>query len=288
LKDERSSSPGFRLATFFLNVQFFTLLPIFVVVGIPSLTLFVAASRLFLSHQDTLRLFRRAIRWFGWVIIRVLPFPWVSIRYRDLAPGAKAPLLFVSNHRSFSDGFLMALLPEHGVQIVNTWPFRIPILGFFARGAGYISIREMPIEEFYSRAGKLLEEGASIACFPEGTRSGSRRMGPFHGSVFRLALQTKTPIVPLCISGNEDIPARGSLVLHPGVITVQRLPPIHPEQHQDLSAFQFKTKVRATMARELAAMDGVPPEEGEAGEPAGPQADPAEADPDRSGSSAQT
>jgi 1-acyl-sn-glycerol-3-phosphate acyltransferase len=196
-------------------------------------------------------------------------------------------LLFVSNHRSFSDGFLMALLPEHGVQIVNLWPFRIPILGFFARGAGYLSIREMPFDEFVQRAGKLLEEGASIACFPEGTRSGSRRMGPFHGSVFRLALQSKTPIVPLCISGNESIPARGSLVLHPGIITVQRLQPIHPEQHQDLSAFQFKTKVRATMARELAAMDGVPPEEGEAGEPSEPPPGPDEAGSGRSGSPTQ-
>lgn len=248
---------AYRVATFLLNVQFYALFLVWVLIGIPALALAVAASAVFISHRRAMRLFRRAISWFGWVIIRVLPWPWIRIRYWESGePTGRGPYIFVGNHRSLSDAFLLALLPVSGVQVANLWPFRIPILGIMARLAGYLSIRAMPIEEFLERGRRLLEEGACIGAFPEGTRSGNRQVGPFHGAVFRLALQNRIPIVPLCISGNERIPARGSLVLRPGLIQVHRLPPVTWEQVRNLSPFQFKIRVRKQMIQELAAIDG--------------------------------
>jgi 1-acyl-sn-glycerol-3-phosphate acyltransferase len=154
----------------------------------------------------------------------------------------------------------MCVLPHECVQIVNTWPFRIPVLGFYARMSGYLNIKNMPPELFFERAGKLLHEKVSIIFFPEGTRSGGRQMGNFHGSAFRLAVMTGMPIVPLCISGNENIPPRGSLLLRPGTIRVRRLPAITWNEYKDLNVFSLKNKVRDRISRELQRM-----EEGRAG-----------------------
>ena len=246
-----------RLKLLYLNATFYVSFLLFSVVAIPCLSLFVAAASLLLSRRATLRRFRRAISWYGWVIIHILPFPLIRVRYRDCsARKAPGPYLFVCNHRSASDPFLMACLPHEVVQVVKAWPMHLPVLGWFARGAGYLSINEIAVEEFFAKAAKLLADGVSIASFPEGTRSGDRRMGTFHGTVFRLALNTRAPIVPLCISGNERIPPRGSLALQSGTIRIHRLTAIEWQDYKDLSPFALKTHVQETMDRELARMDG--------------------------------
>ncbi|MBN2301012.1 MAG: 1-acyl-sn-glycerol-3-phosphate acyltransferase, partial [Lentisphaerae bacterium] len=98
-------------------------------------------------------------------------------------------------------------------------------------------------------------EGVSVISFPEGTRSGGKEMGPFHSSIFRFAIQTHAIIVPICMSGNEDKPMKGSLVLHPGIVKVHRLPEIYWEDYKMLNAFQLKAKVRDEIQSELLLMD---------------------------------
>ncbi|HEY1921502.1 MAG TPA: lysophospholipid acyltransferase family protein, partial [Tepidisphaeraceae bacterium] len=95
--------------------------------------------------------------------------------------------------------------------------------------------------------------GVSIIAFPEGTRSGSRRMGQFHGSAFRLAQHAGVKICPLAISGNENIPHRGSLLLHPGHIVMTKLPSVTCEQYKEMNAFTLKTRVRETIHEYLEA-----------------------------------
>jgi len=129
------------------------------------------------------------------------------------------------------------------------------VLGTFARLAGYLSIDELSIEKFFERGQRLLDDGVSIIAFPEGTRSGGRKMGPFRGAVFRLALRTKATIVPLCISGNENIPRKGSLLLNPGRIEMRKLPALTWDDYKDMTAFRLKGLVRETIAKELATLD---------------------------------
>jgi 1-acyl-sn-glycerol-3-phosphate acyltransferase len=113
----------------------------------------------------------------------------------------------------------------------------------------------MPPDLFFEQAVILLKEKVSIIFFPEGTRSGGKQMGNFHGSAFRLALKSKAPIVPLCISGNENIPPKGSLLLRPGTIRVRRLPAITWAEYKDLTVFSLKNKVREIISNELQLME---------------------------------
>ena len=244
-----------RLKLYLLNLYFYTFFILLSSIVIPALTLFVAISRLFSSHRKTMQRFRRAISWYG-KIITAMPYPFIRLRYEDHSKdGPGEPYIFVSNHRAASDAFLMCVLPHACVQIVNVWPFRIPILGLYAKFSGYLNIRMMSHEQFMEKATKLLSDGVSIIFFPEGTRSASRKMGSFHGAAFRLALETKAPVVPLCITGNEHIPPKGSLLLRPGTIRVRRLPAITWEEYKDLNAFTFKNRVWHIIDRELSVME---------------------------------
>jgi 1-acyl-sn-glycerol-3-phosphate acyltransferase len=245
-----------RLKLVLLNLYFYTFFILLSSVVIPTMTIVVVVSRAFLTHRETMNLFRRAISWYG-RIITAIPYPFIRLRYEDHSRNeAGGPFIFVSNHRSASDAFLMCVLPHVCVQIVNVWPFRIPVLGLYAKFSGYLNIRMMTHEQFMERATKLLADGVSIIFFPEGTRSASRTLGSFHGAAFRLALESKAPVVPLCISGNENIPPKGSLQLRPGSIRVRRLSAIAWDEYKDLNAFAFKNRVRHIIERELAAMEG--------------------------------
>lgn len=239
-----------------LNVVFYASCILFSVVYMPPMAVYLALLALFVPHRTQMRALRASMRWYGLVIIRVLTFPLLRLQYRDKeTDGTDGAKLYVCNHRSSSDPYLVACLPGECVQIVNIWPFRIPVLGAVARRAGYLSVNEMKVEDFYDRAKELLGEGVSIIAFPEGTRSASREMGPFYSSVFRFALQVHATIVPVCISGNEDKPAKGSLILQPGVVRVHKMPEIAWRTYKDKTSFQLKTMVRNTMQEELFAMD---------------------------------
>lgn len=239
-----------------INVWFYFAFLVVSMLIIPSLVLGVAATRPFGDIRLVMRRFRMAIHRYGRIVIR-LPWPWVKVRLEnpDNAP-PPGPYIFVCNHRSSSDPFLMAALPAMEiVQVVNVWPFRIPVLGFFARMAGYLNINRMGADAFFRKAKQLLEEGVSIVFFPEGTRSGSREMGPFHGAAFRLFLDTGLPLVPVCISGNERIPPKGSLLLEEGTVRLRILPPVRRDSAPDATPFSVKSRIRTMLQDELNRME---------------------------------
>jgi 1-acyl-sn-glycerol-3-phosphate acyltransferase len=225
--------------------------------GIPLFSLIVAFQSIFISHRNAMKKFRRAISWYGLVIIKALPYPFVMVIYKDLDKTKTAgPFIFACNHRSASDPFLMACLPYEFVQVVNIWPFKLPVLGFMAKCAGYLSVREMPFESFSKKAAVFLNDGVSIVAFPEGTRSADGSLGQFHSSIFRVALQTGYPVVPVCITGNEKIPARGTLLLRPGTIKIHKLSPITYDEYRGFTPYKLKNMVRQLIADEIEVMEG--------------------------------
>ena len=94
----------------------------------------------------------------------------------------------------------------------------------------------------------------SLVGFPEGTRSGSREMGQFHGALFRLALEIKKPLYPVLIMGNEKIPDL-NFIVHPGTIRIYKLPAVQPEQFEGWTPFKFKNYVRELMHSKMAELE---------------------------------
>jgi 1-acyl-sn-glycerol-3-phosphate acyltransferase len=238
-----------------LNIAFwifFTLWTlILALIAIPYYVLFNLISR---NQRKSDRLIRRTITIYGRAVIHS-GWPLVRLNFVDRAPDDKPPFVFVANHRSTSDAFLMAFLSFECVQVLNIWTSRMPLVNYLSRTAGYLRVRELPFEEFMEQGTRLLAAGVSVIAFPEGTRSGSRKLGPFHGAAFRLAQRSGVKICPITISGSENIPLRGSLVMHPGRIVITKLPAITSEQYAGLNAFALKNRVRETIDRHLEAQD---------------------------------
>jgi 1-acyl-sn-glycerol-3-phosphate acyltransferase len=240
----------------YLNITFYSLFIIFSLTAFVNLGSMIILLAFFLPKRKILKRLRRAISCYGAVVIRILPFPLIRLNYKDCAQNDPAgPYLFICNHRAASDPFFLAVFPYEIVQVVNIWPFRLPALGIIAKIAGYLSVREMPFTEFLLKTRKLLREGVSIAAFPEGTRSRDKSVGQFYSSIFRLALETRVPIVPVCITGNENMPPVGSPFLRPGLIKIHRLPAITWEEYGSFSPFKLKNYVRDIIAKEALLMD---------------------------------
>lgn len=239
-----------------LNFFFYPLFIIFTLLAFINLGSLVIFLIPFFPKRRIFKFIRLAIRCYGAVVIRILPFPLIRLDCKNYGlndpPG---PYLLVCNHRAASDPFLLAVFPYEAVQVVNIWPFRLPALGIIAKIAGYLSVREMPYAKFAAKTAKLIADGVSIVTFPEGTRSRDKSIGQFHSAIFRTALETHAAIVPVCITGNEFAPPIGSGILEPSLIKIHRLPAVTWDEYGTFSAFKLKNYIREMIAQEVLIMD---------------------------------
>lgn len=54
-------------------------------------------------------------------------------------------------------------------------------------------------------AADMIKSGISVFLFPEGTRSKTGKMGEFKDGGFKIATKSKAPVVPVGITGTNDI-----------------------------------------------------------------------------------
>ena len=236
------------------NIIFYILFLLFSLFGILLFLIVFIPVRLFCSKRFCQKFLRYGIILYGKIIIFILGRMLVKIDCQQKST-VETPVIYILNHRSASDAFLLAGLTDEIVQVVNVWPLKLPVLGYFAKLAGYLSVKEMSMDEFSERCSKLLEQGVSIAAFPEGTRSGSKQMGKFYGQPFRAAMQAKATVVPVCIMGNEDKPPRDSYIIQSGKIRIRQLKPIAWDEYKDMNAFVFKRYVWRIMDEYMKKMD---------------------------------
>lgn len=120
-------------------------------------------------------------------------------------------LLFVSNHRSNFDPIVTwyALKKWDPAFVSKAANFNIPIFGRMIRKCCFLAIdRENPRNAIQTiqKAAHILEKGqVSMAIYPEGTRSKSGRLLPFHNGVFKIAQKAEAQVVVLGISGTEKV-----------------------------------------------------------------------------------
>ena len=123
-------------------------------------------------------------------------------------------VLFVSNHRSNFDPLITwnALKKWKIAFVSKPENFKVPYFGRIIRKCCFLPIdRENPRKAIVTinKAAKLLKkQEVSVGIYPEGTRSKSCQLLPFHNGVFKIAQKAETPIVVLCVTGTEKIAKR--------------------------------------------------------------------------------
>jgi 1-acyl-sn-glycerol-3-phosphate acyltransferase len=147
----------------------------------------------------------RGFRLVGVTAAHLTPF-WSFGVYGDVPRRFDGRTVFVSNHESQADPFLISFLPWEMKWLGKSSLFKIPFVGWNMALAGDIPIHRgegRSARDAMERCRYWLERGMPVIFFPEGTRSSDGKMGPFKDGAFRLALDSGAQIVPIAVCGTR-------------------------------------------------------------------------------------
>ena len=187
---------GVLLSPFFLYILFLAVC-----------SLFVNPNREYENHSD---FYRSLLNGATAIAIKIMRIRLVTTGL-DTIPSDTKKLLFVSNHRSKFD-------PIVTWHILKRWKpafvskasnFKVPIFGRLIRKCCFMAIdRENPrnaIKTIHKASNLVKNEEVSVGIYPEGTRSKTCELLPFHSGVFMIAQKADADIVVLSVSGTEMI-----------------------------------------------------------------------------------
>lgn len=117
------------------------------------------------------------------------------------------PALFVGNHRSYFDilvyheaiGKPLGFLAKKEME-------KIPLLPLYMRDIGCLFLDRDDIKQGLSiikQGTEYMKLGHSMVVFPEGTRNQSEELLPFREGGYKMAEKSKSPLVPVAISGTD-------------------------------------------------------------------------------------
>ena len=100
-------------------------------------------------------------------------------------------------------------------------------------------------------AAKVLKNGTSVAIAPEGTRSGSKKLGKFKKGAFHLAMSAGVPIIPIVIKNAYMAMPKDSKIFKPTHIEVTVLEPIDTSEWNPKKIDLYIENVRNLYIKEL-------------------------------------
>jgi 1-acyl-sn-glycerol-3-phosphate acyltransferase len=147
-----------------------------------------------------------------WIVRGTLqPFFHVYLRLertgREHIP-ARGPVILASNHRSFLDPFVIAVMARRPLYFVAKKELFLfhPAVSWLLSALGAFPIdRGGSDREAMATARAILDRGEAVLMFPEGTRVRPGALGRPKRGVGRLALETGAPVVPLAVIGTEAV-----------------------------------------------------------------------------------
>ncbi len=124
---------------------------------------------------------------------------------------ADSRFLFVCNHRSMFDPIIVAdCLRRWNLAFVSKPSnMNIPFTSRVAYGAGYLPLdrenNRNALKTILTAADYMKRGLCSMAIYPEGTRSRTGELLPFHAGSFKVAQKAGVPIVAACVHGTERV-----------------------------------------------------------------------------------
>ena len=167
---------------------------------------------------------------------------------------AARPAVFIFNHQSGTDLLIGAKLLQKDVTAIAKQELRYSLVGPLMMAGGVVFIdrknKDKAIEQM-KPAVEALQSGTSIAIAPEGTRSGTRTLGPFKKGAFHMAMEAGVPIVPIVIHNASDALPKGAVFIRSTTVDVTVLPPISTEGWTRDDLNERVAEVRGLYLKEL-------------------------------------
>lgn len=155
--------------------------------------------------MSLIKIYRRFVILLDWMLTRmyVRQFEVVGREYVPMA----GPLILASNHLNNADPPMVALaVPRHPTFMAKQEMIKWPIIGPAFRIFGAFPVRRGEADLAALRAAtEVVNSGAMLVMFPEGTRSRTGGLTKGHPGTALVALRTGAPVLPVAIAGSEGI-----------------------------------------------------------------------------------
>jgi 1-acyl-sn-glycerol-3-phosphate acyltransferase len=160
----------------------------------------------------------------------------------------KQSYIFVSNHQGAYDIYLIYGYIGQPIKWVMKQSLRkIPLVGKACESAGFIfvdnSTPQAAVKTIKSAEAKL-KDGASIAIFPEGSRTRTGEMGKFKKGAYQMAMDLHLPIVPVTINGSHQVMPYGSCFFMPHKMELIIHDPITTDSIDTTNIREVAVKIR--------------------------------------------
>jgi len=189
-------------------------------------------------------------RLYCWGQVLMTGSRWRAVVHPDVDPARQ--YLFCQNHINHLDHVAMYRATPHfkqGIELKKH--FEYPVYGWFMRQRGTIPVERggKNADELRARFRAEVDAGHSILAFPEGTRSRDGRVGRFRTGILRIAVDIGLPVVPVAVTGMQEVMRPGSWVIRPGhQVTVHCERPIETRGWSPDRVDELAAAVRAPVA----------------------------------------
>jgi 1-acyl-sn-glycerol-3-phosphate acyltransferase len=192
------------------------------------------------------------------VAARLNPF-WDFQVVDRVHPDPRRPYVFVANHASNADPFLVAMVPWEMKWLSKKSIFDIPLLGWMMRVAGDVEVdrgNKESARHAMEQMRERLDRKLSVLVFPQGTRSVDGTVGAFRDGAFRLAIEAGVDVVPLAVDGTAQSLPKGSIAFRRTSARVTVLPPVSTTGMTVEDAPRLAERVRGEIERAIGTSSG--------------------------------
>ena len=202
---------------------------------------------------------RRTVHELSRILVRIFfvsPLRWRQrVEGRELIDRRKRYVIVI-NHNTVIDIPTLYYIPLNFRWVSKREVFRVPFFGQYLVLHGDICIdrgRAAEALEQMVRKGKMwIGRGASIAIFPEGTRSKDGEIHRFKAGAFTLAREAGVDILPVVLDGTRTLIRKNLLFNWGNRITIRVLPPVPAERVAAEDPHELMTEVHDAMCAALA------------------------------------
>ncbi len=202
---------------------------------------------------------RRVVHELSRILVRI--FFAVPPRWRQRVIGReyvdrKKSYVIVLNHNTVIDIPTLYYIPLNFRWVSKREVFKTPFFGQYLVLHGDICInrgRASEALEQMVRDGKLwISRGASVAVFPEGTRSKDGEIHRFKAGAFTLAKEAGVEILPVVLDGTKTLIKKNALFNWGNRITIRVLPPVSAGRVAAAETHELMQEVHDAMCAALA------------------------------------
>src|SRR5581483_5380623 len=170
-------------------------------------------------------------RWVGRLGVKVaMAAIGQPLTVRGLEHLPRQPCIVVANHASYLDGLVLtAALPARFNFVVQDSAASWPYVGLVIRRMGVIFVNRMSAREGARQTRQLirrLQDGESLAVFPEGTFRKEPGLMQFRNGAFLMAAHANVPVVPAAIRGTRGMFGEGAKLPGWSPVTIEIRAPL--------------------------------------------------------------